>query len=110
MLLRNSLYFSAFFDYLDLSAEDDLETAILVRFAGEICENAPVSDIIKGTPVELAYCLALISATEEYSLIPRWVQVNYPNVDRIMRALRSTSCHECAYCRERLNPTVYLSK
>lgn len=110
MLLKGSPYFSTFFDYLDYSADDDLETAILVRFAGKICENAPISDIIKGTPVELAYCLALISATEEYSLIPRWVQVNYPNVDRIMRALRSTSCHECAYCRERLNPTVYLSK
>ena len=110
MLLKGSPYFLAFFDYLDYSADDDLETAILVRFAGEICKNAPISDIIKGTPVELAYCLALISATEDYSLIPRWVQVNYPNVDRIMRVLRSISCHECSYCRERLNPTVYLSK
>ncbi len=110
MLLKDSSYFSAFFEYLDFSAEDDLETAIQVRFADEICENAALSDIIANSSVELAYCLALISATEEYSLIPRWVQVNYPNVDRIMRTLRSTSCYECSYCKERLNPTVYLSK
>lgn len=110
MLLKDSLYFSAFFDYLDYSSEDNLETAIQVRFADEICENAPLSDIIANSPVELAYCLALISATEEYSLIPRWVQINYPNVDNIMRVLRNTSCHECDYCKSKLNPITYLGK
>ena len=110
MLLKESPYFSAFFDYLDFAAEDDLVTAIFVRFARKICENAPLFNIITGCPVELAYCLALISATEEYSLIPRWVQVNYPNVDRVMRSLRSTSCHGCAYCKSRLDPVSYLRK
>lgn len=110
MLLKNSLYFSGFFDYLDYSSEDDTETAIQLRFTGEICENAPLANIIVGSPVELAYCLALISATEEYSLIPRWVQINYPNVDRIMRVLRNTSCHECEYCKSRLDPLRYLGK
>ena len=110
MLLKDNLYFSAFFEYLDYSAEDDLETAIQVRFADEICENAPLSDIIANSPVELAYCLALISATEEYSMIPRWVQINYPNVDNIMRVLRNTSCHECDYCKSKLNPVTYLGK
>ena len=110
MLLKSSPYFAAFFEYLDFSAEDDLETAIQVRFADEICENAPLSDIIAKSPVELAYCLALISATEEYSLIPRWVQMNYPNVDTIMRVLRNTSCHTCDYCESRLNPVNYLGK
>lgn len=110
MLLKNSPYFSGFFEYLDYSADDDLETAVMVRFAEQICKNAPLSNIIASAPVELAYCLAQISATEEYSLIPRWVQINFPNVDMIMRVLRNTSCHECEYCRTRLNPTAYLSK
>lgn len=110
MLLNNNIYFTAFFDYLGFSVNDDLETAIQIRFSGEICENAPLSNIIIGSPVELAYCLALISATEEYSLIPRWVQMNYPNVDTIMRVLRNTSCHECEYCKSRLNPVKYLGK
>ncbi len=110
MLLKESPYFSAFFEYLGFSAEDDLETTIQVRFADEICKNASLSDIIANSPVELAYCLALISATEAYSLIPRWVQMNYPNVDTIMRAIRNTSCRECDYCRSRLDPVVYLGK
>ena len=110
MLLNNNIYFMAFFDYLGFSINDDLETAIQIRFSGEICENAPLSNIITGSPVELAYCLALISATEEYSLIPRWVQMNYPNVDMIMRVLRNTSCRECEYCKSRLNPVKYLGK
>ncbi len=109
-LLNESPYFSGFFEYLDYWANDDLETAIMVRFSDEICENAPLTNIIRSAPVELAYCLAQISATEEYSLIPRWVQINFPNVDMIMRVLRNTSCHECEYCRTRLNPTACLSK
>lgn len=110
MLLKNSPYFSGFFDYLDYSADADTENDIKVRFSGEICKNAALSVIIRNAPVELAYCLALISATEEYSLIPRWVQINYPNVDRIMRLLRNTSCNQCEYCKSRLDPVKYLGK
>ncbi len=110
MLLKNSPCFSGFFDYLGFSADGDLEAAIRSRFFGEICENAPLSDIVADSPIELAYCLALISATEEYSLIPRWVQMTYPHVDMIMRALRSIPCHECEYCKSRLNPTSYLNR
>ena len=110
MLLKDSPYFAGFFDYLDFSANDDSEKLIYARFEGKICENSPVSAFVKSSPIELAYCLALISATEEYSLIPRWVQINYPNVDRVMRALRNTSCHKCSYCSSRLDPTTYLSK
>ena len=110
MLLKDSPYFSGFFEYLDFSADDDLETAIGLRFLENICENAPLSKIISDHPVELAYCLALISATDESSLIPRWVQFNYPRVDMVMRALRNTSCHRCEYCQSRLNPINYLGK
>lgn len=110
MLLKDSPYFSGFFEYLNFSANDALETAILTRFNGNICENVPISNIISESPVELAYCLALISATEEYSLIPRWVMINYPKVDNVMHLLRSTPCHKCKYCKSMLNPKSYLSK
>ncbi|SEQ15609.1 ATP-dependent DNA helicase, RecQ family [Lachnospiraceae bacterium RM5] len=110
MLLKNNIYFSGFFDYLNYSEETDIESVIKTKFSGKICKNTSLSDIILRKPVELAYCLALISATEEYSLIPRWVQINYPNVDTVMRVLRNTSCHECDYCKSSLNPVNYLSK
>ena len=110
MLLKDCPYFSGFFSYLDYSADDDLETAILVYFSGRICENAPLSDFITYSPVELAYSLAMISATEKYSLIPRWVIMNYPKVDAVLKALRNTSCGKCGYCKSELDPKKYLSK
>lgn len=110
MLLKDEPHFSGFWSYVGFSAKDDLETLILIHFDGKICENAPISDFIRNSPVELSYCLALISATERYSLIPRWVQMNYPKVDNIIRRLRNTHCHNCAYCNEALDPHRYLRK
>lgn len=108
--MKDSPYFSGFFSYLDYSADDDLEAAILVYFSGRICENAPLSNFITYSPVELAYSLAMISATEKYSLIPRWVIMNYPKVDEVLKALRNTSCGKCGYCKSELDPKKYLSK
>lgn len=110
LLLKDSRYFSGFFSYVDYSENDDIETSILSYFADKLCENAPLCRYIKESPVELAYCLALISATEQYSLIPRWVIMNYPKVDRVIKELRSTSCGCCDYCKNNLNPNKYLSK
>ena len=99
LLLKDSRYFSGFFSYVDYSENDDIETSILSYFADKLCVNAPLCRYIKESPIELAYCLALISATEQYSLIPRWVIMNYPKVDRIIKELRSTSCGCCDYCK-----------
>lgn len=109
-LLKNSKYFSGFFDYIEFSSDTNAEAAIRSRFSGKICENAPIKNIIENTPAELAYCLALISATEEYSLIPRWVQMNFPRVENVMRLLRNNSCGECEYCRYELDPKKYLGE
>lgn len=110
MLLKDSPYFSGFFSYMDYSANDDLETSILIYFLDRLCENAPIKRYIEEAPVELAYCLAFLSATEHHSLIPRWVIINYPKVDSIIRALKSTSCECCDYCKSNLNPNKYLRK
>ncbi|MBQ3666028.1 MAG: RecQ family ATP-dependent DNA helicase [Lachnospiraceae bacterium] len=134
LLLNGSPYFSGFFDYIgdsvksikDVKTADDsedliqipfcdfppdrLKTAILQRFSGEICANAPITDFIVQSPVELAYCIALISATQKESLIPRWVFFNFPKVSLLLQELRNTSCHQCAYCRTMLNPTISLRK
>ncbi len=110
MLLKDNPYFSAFFDYIDFSVQGDLETAILIRFSGLLCRNAPIKSIISDSPVELAYCLALISAEEKQSLIPKWVLINYPKVNSVLRLLRNTPCHTCRYCKSNLNPKKYLNK
>ncbi len=110
MLLKDSAYFSGFFSYLDYSANTDPEKTISAYFSDKICENSPLADFISDSPVELAYCLALISATEKHSLIPRWVLINFPKVDMILKALRNTSCGKCNYCISELDPKKYLSK
>lgn len=109
LLYKNS-YFSAFFDYINFRKNNDAETVILHRFSDEICENAPLADYIYETPVELAYCLAQLSAEKKNSLIPKWVLINFPKVEYIMRGLRNTPCGHCSYCNEKLNPLHYLKK
>ena len=60
--------------------------------------------IIQNDPIELAYCLALITAEDVHSVIPRWVHINYPAVDNVMRLLRNTPCSDgCEYCRKGLD-------
>ena len=51
MLLKDEPHFSGFWDYVGFSAKDDLETLILIHFDGKICENAPISDFIRNSPV-----------------------------------------------------------
>lgn len=41
LLLKDSLYFGGFFEYIEFSAQGNPESAILHRFSGQICENAP---------------------------------------------------------------------
>ena len=124
ILLKDNQYFSGFFSYINALGSNKiyfsnslhkygnkfLETIIISYFAGKLCSNAPIRKYIEEAPVELAYCLAFISATEQNSLIPRWVVMNYPKVNSILRALRNTSCGHCKYCKTNFNPNKYLSK
>ncbi len=109
-LLHESPYFSGFFQYLEFSEKCELDATISSYFFGKICESANLFNLALSNPVELAYCLAFISANQEHSLIPKWVMMNYPKVDNIVRLLRNTPCGKCKYCKEQLNPTKYLRK
>lgn len=109
-LLRENPYFSAFFDFLSFDVREDPEPLIKDFFHGKICENTPLRRLIQESPTELAYCLALLSASDTQSLIPKWVHFRYPKTDTVLRLLRGISCHNCDYCRSHLNPLHYLNK
>ena len=48
--------------------------------------------------------LAMISAKDTTSMIPNWVNMQYPAVSNVIRLLRGTTCAEgCLYCRSQLN-------
>lgn len=110
-LLKNNDKFKGFFKYTGIQLEVDVENVIREAFFGEICENANLLNIIQNNPVELAYCLALISAENRYSITPPWVHKNYPTVENIMRLLRNKPCdNACVYCRKKLDVKIKLKE
>lgn len=68
---------------------------------GKICEHAALERLIMEYPIELAYCLALINVNDRYSIIPRWVHMQFSDIEEVMRQLRGIPCREgCAYCEK----------
>ncbi|MGN0587411.1 MAG: DEAD/DEAH box helicase, partial [Oscillospiraceae bacterium] len=102
-LLYEHKEFYGFFMYTGHTPHGDLPSLIAGEFDGKICKNCDISALIKNHPIELAYCLALISADDKYSIIPHWVHINYPAVENVMRLLRSTPCGRCEYCKRELD-------
>ena len=97
--------FRGFFDYVGFQPyRSNVEKLIREEYAGRICENADVGVMIQHYPVELAYALALIGASDYHSVTPPWLVKNYPNIDNVVKYLCHTPCQAgCAYCRDRLN-------
>lgn len=105
LLLNNKKEFYSFFLFLNYkSANPDIEDIIRQRFGDEICENSNLAKIIFENPIELAYSLALINSNNRYSITPRWVLKIYPEIEKVMFALRNKPCISgCVYCNEALN-------
>ncbi len=103
-LLYKQKEFYGFFRYIDRAPKNDAAALIRKKFDGKICENCGVETLSKRYPIELAYCLALISTNDKYSVIPHWVHINFPNTEGVMRTLRSTPCENgCSYCNKELD-------
>ena len=108
-LLGNTPEFSGFFRYLDLNQPGDIEPLIRQAFHGRICEHADVDLMIRKSPIELAYTLALINADDKASITPPWVIRNYPRMDNVMKLLRGSPCKSgCAYCSQKLDVHIRL--
>lgn len=109
LLLNDKKEFHAFFRFIAYISENkDLEKLIRQKFKNEICSQADFTKIISEYPIELAYCLSLISSFIEHkkihSITPPWVLKNYPEVERIMFLLRNRPCITgCEYCSNALN-------
>ena len=79
---------------------------------GKICEHSDVASLTKDHTVECAYAAALIAADDRNSITPAWVLRNYPDVESVLRRLRSVNCGDpgCAYCSKKLNAEYSLKK
>ena len=101
-LLKDSEYFSHFFDFVGYYDENpNLRELISAYFNKLICSSRDLNKYIIGDPVALAYTLALISCKKQESITPPWVLHHFPNVERIMFQLRSEPClNGCEYCNQ----------
>lgn len=97
--------FNGFFDYVDFKPyKYNLIKLIQNTFKNKICENANIDVLINHYPIELAYALALINSDDRYSIIPPWLQCNFPNIDNVIKFLCNTPCNKtCDYCSDKLN-------
>ncbi len=106
-LLADTLEFKGFFSWIKNSipiiSTDPVDILIKSEFEGRICSKANVSAVVKRYPVELAYALAIIDATDPSSLTPAWVLRNYPKVNNVMTFICNTPCGECEYCQNKLD-------
>lgn len=104
-LLNGQAAFSAFFNFLGFSLEDqDVVSRITQKFRLQICEKADVPSFVRDRPIELAYALSIINCQHRLSVTPPWVLKNYPDVERVMANLCNKPCTVgCPYCREHLN-------
>lgn len=105
LLLFQKTEFEGFFEYLNLNpAIGPVEPLIRKAFEGKICQAANLQMMIAENPLSLAYALALVNCKNRYSVTPRWVVKNYPEVERQLQWLRSNPClSECSYCNQALD-------
>lgn len=103
-LLCQKEEFRGFFSYVNYKCKGNAEDLIREFYYGKICRNSNIEGMINWYPIELAYALAMISAKDTTSIIPRWVNMRYPAVSYVIRQLRSTICPQrCSYCRNELD-------
>lgn len=109
-LLYKTPGFSGFFKYKEgenaylIPNEIALEALIKETYAENMCLGGSFQTEIKLHPVALAYALALITANpQNQSYIPAWVIQRFPNIQHIIKILR-TGCgnKKCSsnYCRK----------
>ncbi len=105
LLLNDKKEFYSFFLLIGYTSTDIyLEKIISEKFQSEICEQADLTKIISEHPIELAYCLALINCHNRYSITPPWVLKMFPEIERVMIALRNKPClRGCVYCNQALD-------
>jgi len=112
ILLGDKKEFCDFFSYVGFMCDKTYgEIEIRECFYGKICENADIQKLILERGIELAYCLALINANDDYSITPPWIFMKYPYVDVVMNKLRGTRCASgCVFCDEMLDAVKGLKR
>ncbi len=111
-LLKGTREFGAFFKYISYENESVwIENDIKTYFRNRICENTPMSYIIREHGIEMAYALSLVNAGDKDSITPPWIVKKYPMVQTIIHMLCGIPCEKgCEYCNSQLDAKSGLKK
>ena len=106
-LLHQTHEFGGFFKHIQYhpatAVQPEWPQLILKEFVGKVCSHADFGALACQSPIELAYCLAVIGADDIFSITPAWVIHNYPRVVNVMNQLCNISCGNCEYCHQKLD-------
>jgi ATP-dependent DNA helicase RecQ len=91
---------------------DELQNAIRSCCQGRICDHTDLRALIRERPVQLAYALALVHASDAGSVIPPWLLFRFPDLTQVLHQLRAVSCGppSCSYCQHHLSPEAGLRR
>lgn len=118
-LLGGDEHFAGFFKSIGYSSSRRLffqrkQTSDLLKdlLKGKVCGHSDTESLVRRYRVECAYAAALIDTDDRNSITPAWVLRNYPDVENVIRSLRSADCGDkrCEYCSNRLNAEYSLKK
>lgn len=103
-LLGDKPEFSGFFRFVGFDQGfEELSEAAHSIYAGMICAESDIESLASEYPVELAYALALVGTNDHYSITPPWLTKSHPQIETVMKFLRSIPCGKCDYCRGALD-------
>jgi ATP-dependent DNA helicase RecQ len=120
-LLRESKPFRGFFVYLrerqllnQVKAANDsrLAAAIRQRFQKKLCTSCDFETLIRSSPLELAYTLALLGTGGFDSVLLPWLVHRHPDTLQVLHRLRYNRCGSpaCAYCHTSLDAGAALKR
>ncbi|VAW41320.1 ATP-dependent DNA helicase RecQ [hydrothermal vent metagenome] len=110
LLLYAQAEFSGFFSYINFASLDCIGSLVHSHFGKHCCNNAAIDEFIINNPIELAYCLALLTCENKTSITPSWVAMTFPEISRVMYLLRNNPCGDCEYCNTALDAKTGLQE
>ncbi len=100
-----------------LKTQEDALSCFLDLTEGLVCTGAAeviIPELLarKETRAAAAYCLAWLQVAGGNSVLPPWVRHRFPEIPKIIKALREDPCGRpnCGYCADNHDPDQHLEK
>lgn len=107
LLLKDNIEFKFFFQYMNYKENTAFNISKLIYeyFNQKICINTDIDNFINTNPLELAFALNFIDNYKKNTILPHFINKNYPLVYSIINILTNNNCNndKCIYCKTNFN-------